>query len=319
MTPMLSLLLPLLGACDKPEPEDTAPVCDATLTASMPADGEDIIGTNARILLDWEGTVTADGASLTVTPEHPYSAVVGDGTVIFRPDEPLQPETAYTWEAALCGEPVASGGFTTRTEGDAAEPGDVEGRSFGVDLAAATWVEPRNGGELFAQLFGGLLLLGVEGADDRTIDVIGAVGEDVDGQRQQDPCYETIDFPEVDFSRNPYLELGPAEFPVKVQGQDVVLHGLRLYGAFNGTGTALTDGALSAQGDLRDVVGQQYTAYCQQLQTFGLSCVTCEADGATACIDLYVTDIQGSVVPGLRVLSVSNPSAECGGGDTGRE
>ncbi|MCB9797013.1 MAG: hypothetical protein H6741_30380 [Alphaproteobacteria bacterium] len=314
----LSLLLTALLGCKGEAPAvDSEPVCDAVALASLPEDGEDVIGTNARVYLDVQGRVSPDGASLMTDPEVAYAASVEDGRVVFTPEAPLTPEQTYTWSAELCGEAVASGSFTPRAQGEDADPEALQGRTYAVDLSEATWIEPANGGDLFAQLFGGLLLLGVQEAEGERLSIMGAVGEDIDGYRQQDPCYETIVFADADFSRNPYLELGPAEFPLVVQGQDVILHDLHLFGAFTEQGVALGDATIAAQGDLRDVFGAEYGAWCGQLQQFGLTCASCVSDNAMACVDLLVSGIHGGVVPGLRLQTVTEPAAECGR-DTGR-
>lgn len=315
---MFFAVLSMLAACNK-EPEPEPEVCDATLLSSLPADGEDVIGTNAKVILSVSGHVTADGATLVTEPAAPYAAELSDGQVVFSPTDALEPGTQYSWTATLCGATAATGTFTTRTAGDTVPADALPNRTFGIDLSSATWVEPEGGGELFSQLFGGILLIGVQSADGTTLDTMGAVGEDLDGFRQQDPCYETVDFEPADFTRNPYVEIGPAEFPLEVQGQPVTLHDLHFFGAFDVDGAALSDGSLRAQGDLRDIAaGSAYRQYCTLLQSYGLSCTACVSDGTEACVNLAVEDITGEVIAGLVIQVVTDPGAECGGGETGR-
>lgn len=314
---MFFVLISSLIACNKtPEPEPE--VCDATLLAALPEDGEDVIGTNARVLLSVSGNVTEGGATLSTDPAVSYTATLSDGQVVFTPDQTLESGTTYTWTSTLCGAEVATGSFTPRGEGEWVPPDELPNRTFGMDLASATWVEPEGGGQLFSQLFGGILLVGVQSADESSIDTMGAVGEDVDGYRQQDPCYATVDFEPADFTRNPYVEIGPVEFPIEVQGQPATLHDLHFFGAFDVEGLSLRDASLRAQGDLRDVApGSGYRQYCNLLATYGLSCTACVSDGTEACINLAVQDITGEILPGVAIQVVTDPGAECGPPDTG--
>jgi len=289
------------------------PVCDALLTATTPADGEDVIGTNAWVELSYEGSLLEDGVSFSSEPEAPWDIEHLDGRVLVRPSEALEPFTEYKWSATLC-ESEAEGSFTTRTLGEMTDPADLPGRTFGIDLALATWVEPANGAELMQLLFGGIILLGVESVDDSLVDFMGAVGEG-DSTLQQDPCYETIDFEPVDF-RNPYFELGPAEMPLEVQGQEAVLHDLQLIGAFDTEGYTIQDASMVAQGDMRDIGNTQWQDYCELASQYGLECSACSSDGRPACIDLRIEEIEAELIGGLVIQPVYEPSAECGQ-DTG--
>lgn len=318
-----AVLFPLLlsAACasgDHTAWEDV-PLCSATLTQALPADGEDVIGTNAEIILAFEGQMIGiGGANLTIEPAMDYSYVVDGDRVIFQPADLLDADTEYSWSASLCDAQVASGSFTTRSEGERLEdPAVLQDRTFSMDMLAADWIEPSGGGaDLLAQYFGGIFLVGVEDVSDTELDVMFAVGEDIGGgQVQQDPCYETVDFEPADFTRNPYFELGPKRMPLDVQGQAVMLDSVRIFGALIDEGTDLADAVMLADADLRQL-GADWETYCEYGQIFGISCTACDVDGEEACVKLHIENIAGKVQAGVTIQEVTDPAAECATGDT---
>ncbi len=298
-------------------------VCDATLLEALPLDGEDVIGTNASIVLFTEGNVLEGGAAVHFEedPGVTYTATIHDDRVVFSPDAALAADTTYTWTADLCDAVgVAGGSFTTRGEGEAVEdPTVLVDRTFSLDLVNATWIEPTGlGGDLVASFFAGVFLIGVQDVTDTELDTIMAVGEDIGGgQVQQDPCYETIDFDPADFTRNPYFELEASRMPLEVQGQSVMLDGVRIFGALVDDGTDLTDAELKGDADLRQL-GPTWEDYCAYGESFGVSCQACDSDGEEACVKLHVAEIDGVVQAGLVVSEVLDADAECGN-DTDKE
>ena len=320
-TPCIALPLLVLTACasgDHTAWEDV-PLCSAELVEALPVDGEDVIGTNAEIVLWFDGQMVGHGgASIVTDPPIDYSYTVVEDRVVFSPSESLDPDTSYTWTAELCATEVASGAFTTRTEGDAVqEPETLLDRTFSMDLLDATWVEPSGqGGELLASYFAGLFLVGVQDVSDTELDVVLAVGEEVGGGSvQQDPCYETVDFEPADFTRNPYFELGPRRMPLEVEGQSVMLDSVQIFGALVDEGTDLTDAELKADADLRQV-GPDWETYCDYGVLFGIVCTACESDGEEACVKLHVADIEGKVQAGVVIAEVLDADAECGDDDS---
>ena len=292
---------------------EDVPLCSAILTNALPVEAEDVIGTNAEVILEFEGQMIGiSGASLTTDPPVDY---VDEDRVVLQPSELLEEETEYSWVADLCGEEVASGTFTTRTEGEALEtPEALVDRSFSLDMVDATWLEPSgSGGDLVAQYFGGLFLIGVQDVSETELDTIFAVGEDMGGGMvQQDPCYKTEDFEPADFTRNPYFELGPRRMPLEVQGQSMMLDAVQIFGALVDDGTDLADAELRADADLRQM-GQDWETYCDLGVLVGITCTACEADGEESCVRIHVADIQGQVQGGLVIQEVTDPEAECSG------
>ena len=90
---------------------------------------------------------------------------------------PLEPSAEYTLRWSDCAEQ----GEVTFTTSDLGTPlnGDVSdlvGKAYNVDLVGADWVEPGAMGALMSLYFTTPVLLGVQWADDATIDLLGAPG-----------------------------------------------------------------------------------------------------------------------------------------------
>jgi len=321
-TPLIAATALLaLVACSTEDHEtwEDVPICSASLVEAMPEDGEAVIGTNAEVVLLFEGQVPGlHGASLVTDPPADCSYVVEGDEVVFSPDELLDRETEYAWTAALCAEEAASGIFTTRWEGELLEdPSVLAGRTFSMDLTDAEWLEPEGGGGLVSGLFAGVFLLGIQEVLEHEIDIIFAVGEDVGGGViQQDPCYETVDFEPADFTRNPYFELGPKRMPLEVQGQAVMLDDVQISGALVDDGTDLTDAELIANADARQFGDWEYV--CGMLDVFGAPCQAC-SDGVEACVGLHVAQIEGAAQGGVVIQEVTDPGAECDPGTDTKE
>lgn len=314
-------------AGDSSPPE--APPCDVvTLDQSWPEDGLSPASRDIRLSVGFTGAVSDEGLSFSVIG--PDGATVagsvtrdeadpetGMSGATWAPDALLEADQAYTWTVSVC-EAQGGGAFTTGAHGERVDAAGLIHTSFELDLTHATWIQPEGGASIFRSLFDGVLLLGVESADDVSIDLIAGVGEQIDSETvQQDPCFETADFEAESFRNNPYARVGPTTLTLDVQGFAVPLQGVTVSGAFTDGGAALSDGTLDAELDVRDVAGSLGASadeVCDLLSTIvGLDCAVCSVDAETYCVTMQLTDVDGEEIPGLRVVPNENP-AEC---DTG--
>lgn len=316
-------LLACGGDKDESAQDDTgspAPLpCEVTtIDATWPTEGLDPTSQDATVQVWFSGVASAEGTSLTLT-DASGAAVAGtltlaEGTASFTPDALLGAGTTYSWAATVC-DATASGSFTTGQYGETVDPAAMVDLAFAIDLADATWVQPEGGESLFAGLFSGVILLGVEAADSEQLDLIAAVGEVVDEETvQQDPCFATADFEPADFRNNPYAEVGPTSLEVDVEGIAVPLHNVNLTGAFVNGGAGLEGGVLTAEGDIRDVassLGFSDDDACAMLDTYlSIECGECAEDGEPYCVALELHDVAGVEQPGITVVPNENPS-EC--------
>lgn len=301
-----------------------APACDVVaLDQSWPDDGLSPASRDIRLSVAFSGEVSAEGVGFSVT-DADGAEVSGavtltetDGVITgatWAPDALLEADTAYSWTVDVCSA-TGGGGFTTGEHGDRVDPTVLADTSFDLDLYHATWVEPEGGASVFRSLFDGLLLLGVESADDANIDLIAAVGQQIDEETiYQDPCFETANFEATAFQNNPYATVGPTTLTLDVQGIPAPLQNVKVSGAFIDGGAALAGGTLEAELDARDVaasIGYTEDQVCELLETFvQIDCVPCDSDGESYCVGLELTDVEGALVPGLRLVPNENPS-EC--------
>lgn len=333
MSGLWAILLSLL-ACNKDKDEPAgdssaleAPPCEVVaLDQSWPEDGLSPASRDIRLSVSFSGVVSGEGLSFSVTDPDgvdvpgTVTLVDTDGVTTgatWAPDALLSEDTAYTWTATVC-EATGGGAFTTGVYGDRVDPAALVDASFELDLTRATWVQPEGGESVFRSLFEGLLLLGVEAADDTSIDLIAGVGQEIDEETiLQDPCFETADFEPADFRNNPYATVGPTTLTLDVQGIPAPLQGVTVTGAFTDGGAALSGGTLDAEMDVRDVaasIGYSADDVCDLLSAFvGIDCVACSADAEAYCVALELTDVEGTLLPGLTLVPNENPS-EC---DTG--
>ena len=314
--PLLSLVG--LAACrpDAASGDATAPCTVTEVSAAWPSEGLSPTTRGAAVTLWFSGEADlaqvvvdlrgADGLSVSGTLE------LFDGGLRFLPADWLAETETYSWDADVCGAP-ASGSFTTGTEGQAADAAALVDTTWGLDLSRAEWLQPAGGEALFGQLFSGLILLGVEAADQSSIDLLSAVGEEVEADWwQQDPCFATADFAPVSFLNNPYVDAGPVDMTFEVQGIDAILHDVVITGAVAADGAELADGTLTAEFDARDYSSLgSASQVCGYVESFtGVSCSACQSDGDNSCVPLEVADIDGAAVDGLTLAPNPNPQ-EC--------
>ena len=301
-----------------------APPCEVVaLDQSWPDDGLSPASRDIRLSVGFSGVVSDEGLSFTVT-DASGALVAGtvaltesDGVVTgatWAPDALLEADQAYTWAVSVC-DATGGGGFTTGAYGDRVDPSVLIDSSFQLDLTGATWVQPEGGASIFRSLFDGVMLLGVEAADDSSIDLLAGVGEEIDSETiRQDPCFETADFEAEDFRNNPYAAVGPTTLTLDVQGFAVPLQGVIVTGAFTDGGATLSDGTLDAELDVRDVaasVGYSADDVCDLLASYvGLECAVCSVDAEPYCVTMQLTDVEGEEIPGLRLVPNENPT-EC--------
>ncbi|MCK6522719.1 Ig-like domain-containing protein [Myxococcota bacterium] len=266
---------------------------------ALPLDGEANLGTNATINLQLDADVDSADVSLRLTPPAPTRLASGDAALIFTPDAPLDASTPYEWEVSLCDAPLASGTFTTRTEGEAVGPRDLVRRAFQLDTRRGQWgmgaLE-----EAFIERYGGIILIEVTEASSSAVDLVLAPGSDLSGvivqsggalQRAQG----------VPFHHNPYLGLSLESLPLTPPGGPVTLYDLTLELAFTNSGVGLSDGRLRATVDLREPSPEGLAERCAALEAeLGEGCAPCD-DGEPACAHLSLSSMAGGLVAGLHL------------------
>jgi len=202
---------------------------------------------------------------------------------------------------------------TGTTGGDGGGPGgggtevsgDLAGRTYAVDIAATTFVEPSGLGSLLSLAGPTVLLFHIasEGADSFKMVVTVA-----DGDGQQNPCERVIDLPTAEFD-NPEFTIRDSDLELVVNDEPLTVANTLISGVFGDEGTRWDDGVIRGTMDTRELapilsddVSQDL---CELLEFLGSSCGPCD-DGSDTCFTLDLADVSGEPHAGT-----FEPDPEC--------
>ncbi|MEC8425489.1 MAG: hypothetical protein VX000_17005 [Myxococcota bacterium] len=161
----------------------------------------------------------------------------------------------------------------------------LDGRAYTWDLVSATWVQPAGVGSLLGGFLEELPVMGVTATTPTEI-------ESVFGLPSTDAC---IEFPTADFSGDPVFSIGPEDALFDLGGSEVTIVNLEVRGAFEADCSAIRDGSLEGQLDVREIAGSlgfgDAATTCGLLVSFGASCVACDSDGEALCLDVELVDV----------------------------
>lgn len=220
----------------------------------------------------------------------------------------LKPNTGYTLHMSDCvskqelpfhtseyGEPLLAG------------PRALTGNTYKLDLLGATWVEPPEIGALMALYFTTPVLLGVQLADETVIDMVGGAGiESPLGGITQDMDESTWAFAPVPFDEAPYFRAEADEVTFSYQGVNIFVSDFHLEGTFSADATTIGGAELRGFGDTREMykllgIPENHGAMCEVAASLGVQCEAC-ADGGMYCLDMWATKVDGTLIPGLRLV-----------------
>lgn len=337
----LVALTGLMAACDGKDCDpavedcdtDTGGECDNEIRSVFPENGETsaYFRTTVEAKLDdaeTDATLTLTGPSGDVAG----TTVIDDETVIFTPSTALEPSTEYTVTVTYsCGSPTTT--FTTSEVGSEAEPADIVGNTYSLDLAQGRFIEPVGVGSLIGSVLDTEILVGVDSADGTSIQLIGAIG-DGGSPPMQGMCEPTIPFPEANFSDNPFFQVGPETTTLTVSGYSVTIQDLAISGAFSPDGGYIAGAALAGTIDTRPLTNLlnaddqcdegeprccdtdvdpgcdeaddvdnccDEDAICDTAVGLGISCVACTDGTGDFCLDIVVDSIPAVGVTGVSV------------------
>jgi len=203
------------------------------------------------------------------------------------------------------------------------EPNPFIGRSYLLDMASVTVIEPEGGDVLLSLLEGEFLLLSVTGGEDASIDMAVTLAA-VEGKSvEQDACAPIVEMPDGLYGiEDRSVAIGPADFAVSVDPGigveiDFVLHAFALSGVFSPSGASIDGVSFQGTVDLRDyqelldaLIGEGLDA-CDFLAFYvGLQCTACD-DGAEQCVDLEVTTDYIGEWGGTFSLQPEEPEGGC--------
>jgi hypothetical protein len=147
------------------------------------------------------------------------------------------------------------------------------------------------------------ILIGVNAVDASNITLMGALGDGAN-PLGQDLCTASIDFPQAQFSGNPYFEVGPQDLTLDIGAAVFTLEDLEVNGAFAPDGSLIAGATLSGTIDTRDLIplaapGGADDAVCQIAAPFGVVCEACGDGSGDFCLSALITNIDATELAGV--------------------
>ena len=299
--------LALLAGCGPKEATDSDPVdpceCNVIIDETFPSAGAGDAFFASPIefhLSDPDPT-----AALTVSGVDGASALDEDeDRVIFTPDAPLSPLTAYSATLDYCGGcQQATVDFTTSEVGEVVGPMMLDNRAYRLGLESGRVLVPEGVGDILLTYLGeASVLVGVRSADEAWVRMIGAVASSEEPE-VQDFCLPTLDFPDAGFGDNPLFQIGPETTELAVAGLTIRVEDLHVSGAFSPDADYLAGARLAGRVDTRglgELIDEASGdgAVCDLVSGCGVTCVPC-GDGAPYCLELDIADMTAEIVPGM--------------------
>lgn len=287
--------------------------CDATAAQILPLDGSLGVGVDEDITVTFTYGVAARDLTITLateagTPVTSSYTLSTDGLTASVAHDTLQESTNYVLTATSCTHVATAAFQTTAGPVDAT----IEQRVYALDYSTVTWVEPAWASSLSGMLGLQYVLVKVLSYDDalQELDAAGGIGftDPNTGEIAQGACYSPMNYLNVDFSQNPSFEVGPSD--LAIPQQNFTVYGLDIQAAFAENGDALVGIDMSGQIDSRQVIANTGIDPCQLATLNGDTCRPCASDGATACLNLYLTADRAPYVPGVVFNESYDPAGD---------
>ncbi|MCP4806614.1 MAG: Ig-like domain-containing protein [Proteobacteria bacterium] len=291
---------------------DTDTDCEIAISYLDPGNNTNGVSPTPTLKAWFDSDATLN--DITLSLEGPDGDIAGTTELLngatgagFTPGEELARSTQYTFNVETCTDD-ASSTFTT-VEGEI-DPSDLQGRVYDIDLNSVTWNSPAEstGSLLVGQLDTDHILILVESVDDDTIVMTGAMGWTDSGTLEQYACAEAINFPDADFSANPYFQAGPDTTTFDAGGYQIPVTDFVVSGSFDDGGDNLVNVSVEGYVDLDGLEFSGYAA-CDLLALSGDSCIACPDDGDEQCVYLDVEDDEAPYESSVSVDPDIDPSA----------
>jgi len=207
-------------------------------------------------------------------------------------------DTGDTDTDANVGDPIPSSSLTDRT--------------YVINYDDVTWVAPSGVGLLSDQIPVEYILLHIANADPvaETIDAIGGLGVTAGNGVAQDTCTDTFGFGPQDFTTNPLFNVGPTTLSFPFDGTDFDIENASIEATFVENGDAIVDISIAGRLDTRPFDGLGFGDICGLVALFGDTCTACP-DGATECLDVFLTVPRAEADDGIDFAEVPVPGPEC--------
>jgi len=287
------------------------PPCGITVDATLPAAGADAAYVRGPI----EFHLSDADPNAQVVADFPGQQTLRDDgrTVVFTPDAPLRPETAYTVGLDYCGG-HPSIDFTTSALGEPLDPGvDLVGRTFALDLADARFLAGPGLEDVVATYLSPQILVSVvdENAAGLHLRVALPLPNDL---QAQDPCARTVDLPSAAFDEAPFFVVQGTDLDFGTGDQTVNLRSLSITGTMAPDGTWMGGGTFDALLDARDLatlLASTPDDLCSVAEGLGVPCAPCPQDDAPYCVDVQADHLTADWLPDTPVTDVPSTPGAC--------
>ncbi len=299
------------GSSNAPDAPQDETQCDTTVQATEPEDNtpDHYYRDPIRFILsepDPTAVVVTDVSGTT-------SRDADDRTIIFTPDEPLEPSTDYEFGLDYCyGDPEIE--FSTSSLGTDIDPDVVlEGKVYSLDLTSGEYTLGERMGDLLNVVFTRRLLFSLEQIDGDSVDVLAAVANGSTLSSEQDLCSRTVSVDGLDLRESPYFT---AEVLDKSFGS---YQGELRFARFAVSGTIASDAstigglafeATMAVNEMSEAIDSLGTTddICEYAANLGVPCQDCPDDGFEPCISVAAEHIVAVAVD-LDLVEVTEAGA----------
>jgi len=287
--------------------DDATP--DAVITDTSPAQGATDAYYRADIYVEFSDAVSNAACAL----EGPGGAIItgtttlsgNDTALTFDPygasdTDHLEPSTAYTATLSWGAGSVQQLQFSTSDVGTPlADPGnDVVGNDYVLDLGSMAFIQPPGVGSLLAQYIADVhWVFHVQALNDgaQRAELIATYVQDAGGSYEQDLCCPTATLDDETLWINPYLEAGPSDAILVIEGYDAAFLDTYIAGTFEPDGSGIAGVTLTTEMDTRalDALIDPHAkvgAACALLASLGISCQACSDGSGDYCIPIEAVD-----------------------------
>ncbi len=180
------------------------------------------------------------------------------------------------------------------------------GRTWVVNLADGTWVQPASFGALLSLYVTTPVLLGVEDANSSFVDLLAGPGiVDPLVGLVQDPGADTWDFAPAAFDDAPYFQALSPHADLAFEGSVIPIDDFEVSGTFAADGASIGGLRVKGLGDTRSlgvVFGSDDPgAACAFTEDLGVPCEVC-SDGLPYCLQIDIVDAPAEELPGLTLV-----------------
>ena len=220
-------------------------------------------------------------------------------------------DTDYTITVDYCGT-SSTVEFGTSKYGKALEvtPEQLVGRTYNIDLTAATYTEPPGIGTLLGQNIDQPLLFGIDSATETRLDFIAALGE-YDNFGAVTQITGLWSFPNADFSTTPYFEAFSDFLAIDYGSISIPIHNFAISGTFSADGNTIGQANFSGLGDTRELGPALSSSFgedaiCNMLIAAGSQCEVCPGDtsGNAFCAFLAGSIEEVQIIPNLTLVEM---------------